>query len=525
MRSSLLLPLTIAAFCCWSVAAEWFRWSDPRGTPPAWLVQKTSHGTENTQVGWSPKPTPAAGRDVSEEERALEMLKRGITSVTTHWTNSETCGWVRGAASEPFTCSGSGTCATNSEHIVACVTDTLSPFYSTCLNYAAWQSSLCVEDGSETGCCLNSQYGECATYFWTGEPVRSMYRCVTSATVVTMLDEPQFVIDASRSSTSTASQTSGNGPGATLKPGTPYPGSHQNPPESPPDRHIGVIVGSTIGGVVGLLVIGSLYLVYRTHRKATKKDHQNVRDRLDTVFRYAGDPDPAPTWQAARLNSHEPSSTGATAASSRAASRYVPVPASPSQSRTRSRARPQSSAVDSRHSATRDNGEGTSYLSIPSQRTPRAHSFPHAQSYSTQPDALSISQSGDLLRTQVPTDESLTPRRNIGPPSYTWYLMSPIATRSQLDVSSTARSSDYFPSRVNSSSSLPESPRRQTQNPETPPPRYSYMNPYPDATPEDLYNTPRTAAGPYRQAEEEEVDDSADYDTTYEPTEGPSDLK
>ncbi|KAI1849378.1 hypothetical protein JX266_004873 [Neoarthrinium moseri] len=291
MRLTIFL---ISALC--GVDAAWLRWtedSNPSWKPP----RETASATLDGASGWTPRPTQAPGVK-SEGEAVLELLRRD-TFTTTNWTNSETCGWVSGSSSYPWTCGNGASCATNSEHAVACVSGDYQPFYVSCFDFEASQAGSCDSLGSATGCCQSSQNPACVTYIWTGLPVRSMFRCGTSTAVTSILDEPQFVIDASisasRSSESAASASSesaaresslaseaskslgasGTGAGATatsdpLKT-SPTTSSTTN------TTNVGAIVGAVVGSLLGLLLLLLLlYCCCCRRRNKTKKNTYNL---------------------------------------------------------------------------------------------------------------------------------------------------------------------------------------------------------------------------------------------------------
>lgn len=117
-----------------------------------------------------------------------------------------------------------------------------------------------------------SDYGACGLYIWTGTPVRSAYGCFSSATVISLLDQPQYILDASRSST--ASRSKGDGAvTATSNIGTNVAGSQTSQASSSTgsasSSRTGAIVGGVVGGVAGVALIGALaaYLMMRHKKK------------------------------------------------------------------------------------------------------------------------------------------------------------------------------------------------------------------------------------------------------------------
>ena len=102
-----------------------------------------------------------------------------------------------------------------------------------------------------------------------------MYRCFASPTIISMIDKPQFVIDASRSSTShpTSSKT------ASPTPTDPSGGNDDddNDGDSGSGTNIGAIVGGVIGGVTGLAFIAGViaWLVIRTKARRRSSGRRN----------------------------------------------------------------------------------------------------------------------------------------------------------------------------------------------------------------------------------------------------------
>lgn len=313
-----------AALCCF-VAAEWL------ATVPTTLsriAKETSHVSEGVQVGWTPKPTPAPGAALSEGDLVLELLKRQETS---NWTNSETCGWTAGLSSAPYTCGENATCATNDNHLVACNEATYSAFFSVCVDYTAVASGLCPNDATGTGCCTDSKFGACATYLWTGYPVRSMYRCATLSTIFSMLDEPQFVVDASVSSeaAATATRTSSieDTDGSTQVPHTSdLPDSDQTSSDQPssdtPSSTIGIIVGGIVAMLITVVLVSLACRRCHRYQKGIEQENSEIMDRLELY---------SPNHAASTRSSNRPS---ASRLAQTPASRPAPVtPTQPSGQR------------------------------------------------------------------------------------------------------------------------------------------------------------------------------------------------
>ncbi|KAI1360044.1 hypothetical protein F5Y08DRAFT_59978 [Xylaria arbuscula] len=299
MRSTIIL---LAAAAASGANATWLRWSVNRD--PVWAAQETGHISESETTGWTPIPTPAPGVR-SEGEMVLDLLRRAKTSET-EWTNSNTCGWFSGVSSAPFVCGNNFTCETNTDHVVACVSATFSPFYSACLDYSAFKAGSCRSLDAATGCCQSEAEPACGTYLWTGSPERSMYKCFETASILTMLDVPQFVVDASLFSkthttptptatdagtatddSSSPGNTEGSDPGTGAgwgssgsdgsngnsgsdgASGDSSGGSGSGSGSDTGSNNTPIIVGSVVGGVAGLLLL--LLLLLCLTRKAKGK--------------------------------------------------------------------------------------------------------------------------------------------------------------------------------------------------------------------------------------------------------------
>ncbi|KAH8166227.1 hypothetical protein CIB48_g1988 [Xylaria polymorpha] len=312
MKSAILL---LASSSC--AHAAWLRWSVNReAVRPA---QETGRIAETDQIGWTPIPTPAPGVR-SDGEVVLDLLKRQTSK--TDWTNSETCGWFSGISSSAVLCGDGFTCATNSDHAVACASGTISPFFTACLDYSAFQAGSCLSLDAATGCCQQETEPACGTYIWTGSPERFMYKCFEKASIISILDVPQFVVDASlfskthttpttptitptgtatksnSGSASTPNNTGGSNPGSGVDPapgssgGTPSTGSGSDGSNgvntSNSSNNTPVIVGSVIGGLAGLLLLlllllfclrrktkGKLGLGFTRNKKSKKEDNSS----------------------------------------------------------------------------------------------------------------------------------------------------------------------------------------------------------------------------------------------------------
>ncbi|KAI1776248.1 hypothetical protein F4818DRAFT_440614 [Hypoxylon cercidicola] len=270
-----VLLLVAAAFCCLVGAA--------------WLPQETGI-VSGVQPGWTPKPTPAPGAAQPESERVLGLLLKRETQG--NWTNSLTCGWMSGVSSSAWTCGENSTCATNQDHIVACVSESLSEFFSVCLDHSAYVASSCGDGARGTGCCTKTGYGACATYLWTGQPARSMYRCAPSSTVIGMLDEPQFVLDASLSTTAHAGSDHDHDHdhGDGVDSSEPDP---TDPATAGSSTRLAVFLGWAFGGLLVFGVGLSVFLYYRHKRRTQYRQLQENANIALNPARPAATLDPA----------------------------------------------------------------------------------------------------------------------------------------------------------------------------------------------------------------------------------------
>lgn len=188
---------------------------------------------------YAPQPTQPPSKAVVDLLLHRRQRTDSSSSSKNIWENDQTCGWYSGISSQPYKCASPLSCSTNTEDVVACATDGLEQFYTVCLNYEAVQSSKCTSAGPQTGCCQDADQPECGTFVWTGTPARSMFKCFPTATLISMLDEPQFIIDASISSVEASSSSaeaasrssaeaasrSGNGPSTVVATTTAADGS------------------------------------------------------------------------------------------------------------------------------------------------------------------------------------------------------------------------------------------------------------------------------------------------------------
>lgn len=206
MRRSSSIPLAIVALA-WLVHAR-LPWTlDIRGADPSRPAQTQDTAIASSPLSASPPPSTTPPPSQAVVELRLRQDSSSASSSNT-WENSQTCGWYSGLSSKPYVCESPLSCATNTDNVVACSTAGINEFFTICLNYEAVQSSKCTSAGPKTACCTDANAPACGTFQWTGTPTRSMYRCFATPTVIAMIDEPQFVLDASISSASVASSSS-----------------------------------------------------------------------------------------------------------------------------------------------------------------------------------------------------------------------------------------------------------------------------------------------------------------------------
>lgn len=231
--------LTLSALSC-QASARWLAFApdpviDLRGGD---LSRPTQPPDVLEYQEYAPQPTPPPSQVVVDLLLHRRQRTDSSSSSKNIWENDQTCGWYSGISSQPYKCQSPLSCSTNTEDVVACATDGLEQFYTVCLNYEAVQSSKCTSAGPQTGCCQDADQPECGTFVWTGTPARSMFKCFPTATLISMLDEPQFIIDASRSaeassssaaaasrSSAEAASRSGNGPSTVVATTTAADGS------------------------------------------------------------------------------------------------------------------------------------------------------------------------------------------------------------------------------------------------------------------------------------------------------------
>ncbi|KAL2128411.1 hypothetical protein VTI74DRAFT_9213 [Chaetomium olivicolor] len=245
---------------------------DVHGAPPK-LPRETRASTHDGANGWTPRPTEGPANPMELVRKSEEwMRKKRQTESGNTWTDEHTCGWIAGLSSRAFTCTKSETCATNTDRVVACTSSGMEedPFFTVCLNYEAVKAGLCNSAGPKTGCCMTSTQGACITYVWPGTTQKSMYRCyTTSQDIITMLNEPQFVIDQRTRTTSTTSASTSSDISSTTTNPLETTSSVSQPAGDKGGSNTGAIVGGVVGGVAGVAVIagGIAFLIIRSRNK------------------------------------------------------------------------------------------------------------------------------------------------------------------------------------------------------------------------------------------------------------------
>ncbi|KUI71201.1 hypothetical protein VM1G_06660 [Cytospora mali] len=141
---------------------------------------------------FAPEATPQP-----TQTSASDLLQR---KDTTAWEDLSTCGWYSGTSSRPYVCVSPLTCSTDTGSVVGCVSEGMAQLYTSCLGYRDVRLGRCSSAGPKTGCCEDEALPDCGTFIWTGSPTRYMFKCFTETTTISMLDEPQFVVDAAKAS-------------------------------------------------------------------------------------------------------------------------------------------------------------------------------------------------------------------------------------------------------------------------------------------------------------------------------------
>ncbi|KAK7959309.1 uncharacterized protein PG986_004163 [Apiospora aurea] len=179
-------------------------------------------------------PAPAPAPETAFAVAFFASAAPAITTTSNTWVNSQTCGWVANVSSYPWTCDPDYSCTTNKAHVIGCASGTYSPLFSVCVDYSAVVAGSCDVANTNSGCC----------------------------SVVTMLDEPQFVLD-SRTSTSTGtgsitSTTSDSGGVAASPTATPSSSSSSTTDAAGSggdDKETINVVAITIGTILGFFLV------------------------------------------------------------------------------------------------------------------------------------------------------------------------------------------------------------------------------------------------------------------------------
>ncbi|KAK8029637.1 hypothetical protein PG993_010928 [Apiospora rasikravindrae] len=218
------------------------------GERAPWVPRET--GLVPPAVAAAAAPAPAPETVVA----AAAISAPGPATTANTWVNSQTCGWVAGVSSYPWTCDKDYACATNKAHVVGCASGTYSPLFSVCVDYSAVVAGSCDVANTNSGCCTYTDFPACGTYLWTGTPARSMYRCFPASSVVTMLDEPQFMLD---SQTSPSTSTSSDNGGVAASP-TATPSSSNTDAGSGgggDDKETITVVAISVGTILGFFLV------------------------------------------------------------------------------------------------------------------------------------------------------------------------------------------------------------------------------------------------------------------------------
>ncbi|KAK4164284.1 hypothetical protein QBC43DRAFT_49380 [Cladorrhinum sp. PSN259] len=280
MRSSPLVLVALSQL----VSAEWFvgqQLERYQGNDP--LPRMTAASSPDGVNGWSPKPTEAPLVEDDESDswdllrrRSDQFVKMKRQSANT-WTNQKTCGWFSRSLAEPFVCTASETCTTNTDRVVACETGgQTTGFFTMCFDYDAYTKGACSGMGPKTGCCWTSSIGACITYIWAGPTARSMYRCHTSPTIVTMLDVPRSALEATISTSSSSmiitstSSTSSSSSGTSSSSSSTNTGTNSPDPDNKKKSNAGAIAGGVVGGLAGAAVLAGSIIFILIKRRGPK---------------------------------------------------------------------------------------------------------------------------------------------------------------------------------------------------------------------------------------------------------------
>ncbi|KAL8343852.1 hypothetical protein RB601_004395 [Gaeumannomyces tritici] len=222
---------------------------------------ETGHPNPNRIDRWAPTTTaPSTTKPLG----ILSEIRLSQSTGTNSWLNSKTCGWFTGHPSSPFTCDDGWTCSTDTNYVVGCTTTNYFPSFAICYDYEAQRSGRCSSLGALTGCCSFSDYPACGTFLWVESTPRSMLRCMTSTSIVSINDRPQFVVDAEI--TVTASTSSSKATTSDVVPLSTVPSSSDNNNNGGGGGgiHLGALAGA-IGGVVAIVfvLLLALFCYYR----------------------------------------------------------------------------------------------------------------------------------------------------------------------------------------------------------------------------------------------------------------------
>ncbi|KAJ4424627.1 hypothetical protein N0V82_000759 [Gnomoniopsis sp. IMI 355080] len=138
----------------------------------------------------SPTTAPSRrGVSINDLDSSISLEKNNNRDlIVTTVENGATCGWYSGAISQPFECSTSFSCATNTDSIIACSKKgDKSAFFSVCIDLVNAVPKDCSVPGV---LCCNSINPSCMTLLWTASPTRSLVGCDSIHSTWVMLDYP-----------------------------------------------------------------------------------------------------------------------------------------------------------------------------------------------------------------------------------------------------------------------------------------------------------------------------------------------
>lgn len=208
MRLSTILTTT--ALAC-QASARWVAWTPEPVMDLRFgdLARPTQPSEVDDYQVWAPEPTQPPSKAIVDlllhrRVKTDSSSSSSAPSSNNTWENEKTCGYYSGISSSPYVCAEPLTCATKDD-VVACATDGVEGFYSVCLNLEAVKSGKCNSVGVQTGCCQGTDLPACGTLVWGGATPRSMFKCFSSATFISMIDQPQYIVDSSISAASASS--------------------------------------------------------------------------------------------------------------------------------------------------------------------------------------------------------------------------------------------------------------------------------------------------------------------------------